>query len=493
MRTQHCKLLAVIVAVSLLAACGGGGGDDSPVSATQTVIGTISSFGSVIVNGIRFDDSSSSISMDDAAATRDQLRVGMVVQVRGRIHANSTGLANSIQYNDCVQGPITAMNQVENTVTMLGQTVRVDYDTVFDGVTLRDMNSFAIGDQVEVSCLPDPANNQLRATRMERQGVFQNGVSELEVTGVVSNLNPLAGTFMIDALTVNFAGIAAGNLPAGLDNGMTVEASGYNFATGILTADRLRDRDRDRIRYPDDDGLEVEGYVSDFVSISNFMVNGQVVNAANAVIKNGTPADIRDGLRVEVEGTMTSGVLVASVVIIKLQANANVRVEASVQNMDTAQNTITLLGRTIVINADTVLRDRLASVNQPTAITLAELNLTDRLEVNAYQDTGGSLIATRIERTEVDPLVVVKGPTDAKVPTTQLTLAGFGVATGADSLYRDASGNLVDAVSFYNAVMVPPAVATIVHVRGVVASLTTNVVDATRSTSTIGELEIGGY
>jgi conjugal transfer/entry exclusion protein len=59
-------------------------------------------------------------------------------------------------------------------------------------------------------------------------------------------------------------------------------------------------------------------------------------------------------------------------------------------------------------------------------------------------------------------------------------------------LYRDASGTLVNAVIFYNAVRVPPSAATIVHTRGVVANLATNVVDATRSMSTIGELEIGG-
>lgn len=180
----------------------------------------------------------------------------MVVRVRGRINAGaSTGVADSIQYNDCVQGPITAMNRVQNTVTVLGQTVLIDGDTVFDGVTLRDMNGFAIGDQVEVSCLQDRTRNQLRATRMERQGAFQNGTSELAVKGTVSNLNLAAGTCTIDGLSVNFAGVAAGDRPAGLTNGMTVEASGRNFANGILTADRLRDRDRDRISYPDGDGL----------------------------------------------------------------------------------------------------------------------------------------------------------------------------------------------------------------------------------------------
>jgi hypothetical protein len=487
MRTNHWKRLAVAGVVSLLAGCGGGGGD-SP-AATQTAIGTISSFGSVVVNGVHFDDSTASITMDDATATRDRLRVGMVVQVRGRINADGTGVAASIRYNDCLQGPVTAMNQERNTLTVLGRTVQVDDDTVFDGVTLRDMSSFAIGDQVEVSCLPDPANNRLRATRMERQGVFQNGVSDLEVKGTVANLNLAAGTCTIDGLTVNFAGIAAGSLPSGLANGMTVEAGGRNLASGTLTADRLRDRDRDRISYPDGDGLEVEGYVSDFVSIADFVVAGQRVNAANAVIKNGTAADIRSGLKVEAEGTMTGNVLFASTLVVKLQTS--VRVEAGMQAKDAVRSTVTLLGRAIAITPDTVLRDSLASASQPAAITLAALAPADRLEVNAYRNAAGDLVATRLERTAADSLVVVKGPADAKLPTTALTLAGFGVATGANSRYRDATGALIDATTFYAAVAVPPAVPTVVHARGVVDSLGANVVDATRSVSTTGELQIG--
>lgn len=492
MKPNQLKTLVAALAIPILTACGGSDDDPAPPAATQTVIGTISGFGSVIVNGVRFDDSAARITMDDALLTRDRLRVGMVVQVRGRINAGTgTGVADSITYNDCVQGPITAMDQVQNTVTVLGQTVQLDDDTVFDGVTLRDMNGFAIGDQVEVSCLRDTANNRLRATRMERQGAFQNGASELEVKGTVSNLNLPAGTCTIDGLSVNFAGIAAGNRPAGLANGMTIEAKGRNFANGILTADQLRDRDRDRISYPDGDGMEVEGYVSDFVSIANLKVAGQAVNAANAVIKNGTAADVANGVKVEAEGSISNGVLVASSLVLKLQTN--VRVEAGLQANDTIASTVTLLGRAIKVNADTEFRDRLASANQPTIITLATLNAGDRLEVKAYKNTSGDLIATRIERTEVDSLVVVKGPADAKVPTTQLTLAGIGVATSANSRYRDVSGTLVDATTFYNAVQVPPAVPTVVHARGVVANLATNVVDATSTVSTTGELEIGEH
>ncbi|MDO8348886.1 MAG: DUF5666 domain-containing protein, partial [Planctomycetota bacterium] len=330
-----------IVALAVLTACGGGNDDDlAPVQATQSAIGVISGFGSVIVNGVRFDDAAAAITMNGAAATRDRLRVGMVVQVRGRIHGDGTGVAESIRYDSCVQGPITAMNRVQNTVTVLGQTVEVDDGTVFDGVTLRDMNAFAIGDQVEISCYPDLARSRLRATRMERQGTFQNGASEIEVNGTVSNLNLAAGTCMVDGQTVNFGAIAAADRPAGLANGMAVEARGRQFANGVLTADMLRDRDRDRISRPDGEGLELEGYVADFVSIANFKIDGQAVNAANAVIRNGTAADLANGAKVEAEGTMSNGVLVASVLVLKLQTQ--VRVEAGLQAKDSTQGTITL-------------------------------------------------------------------------------------------------------------------------------------------------------
>jgi hypothetical protein len=158
--------------------------------------------------------------------------------------------------------------------------------------------------------------------------------------------------------------------------------------------------------------------------------------------------------------------------------------------VDTALNSITVLGQAINVNADTTMVDRIASADQPAVIALSSLNPADRLEVKAYKDTAGALVATRVERTAASPLVVVKGPADAKVPTTGLTLAGFGVETGVNTLYRDVNQITVDAATFYGAVQVPPAVPSIVHARGVVATLATNVVDATRSNSTVGELEL---
>ena len=65
------------------------------------------------------------------------------MQARARIRSDGTAVADSIQYNDCMEGPITAMNRVQNTIEVMGQTVHVDDGTVFDGVTQRDINAFA--------------------------------------------------------------------------------------------------------------------------------------------------------------------------------------------------------------------------------------------------------------------------------------------------------------------------------------------------------------
>jgi hypothetical protein len=74
---------------SLLAGCGGGGGDavSSPAGSaapSSFAAGTIAGFGSVIVNGVRFDDSKARVSDDDGqAADASVLRLGMRVEIQG--------------------------------------------------------------------------------------------------------------------------------------------------------------------------------------------------------------------------------------------------------------------------------------------------------------------------------------------------------------------------------------------------------------------------
>ncbi|MBA2721750.1 MAG: hypothetical protein H0U56_02385, partial [Methylibium sp.] len=90
------RLAALAGAVGLAACGGGGGGGGDGVGSGGTgsfAVGPISGFGSVIVNGIRYDDSGADVFDDDGnAVTANDLRLGMVIEVTGsELASTATG------------------------------------------------------------------------------------------------------------------------------------------------------------------------------------------------------------------------------------------------------------------------------------------------------------------------------------------------------------------------------------------------------------------
>ena len=78
----------LFLAAGVLAGCGGGGEGGVGTGGTGTyALGTITGFGSIIVNGVRFDDSAASVlDDDDATRSRDELKLGMTRGHRQRRH-----------------------------------------------------------------------------------------------------------------------------------------------------------------------------------------------------------------------------------------------------------------------------------------------------------------------------------------------------------------------------------------------------------------------
>jgi len=78
-----------------LSGCGGvdSGGTGSPVNAS----GPITGFGSVIVNGVHFDDTNASITdADGGVHSRDELKLGMTTSIAGSpILSDSNGSSSS--------------------------------------------------------------------------------------------------------------------------------------------------------------------------------------------------------------------------------------------------------------------------------------------------------------------------------------------------------------------------------------------------------------
>jgi hypothetical protein len=192
-RTLLTKAVVAAAAVVGLAACGGGGSSNSaPQPAAQSVpvvsSGAITGFGSVFVNGVRFETSSAAFTINGKPGTQGDQRVGHVVTVHGHRDDNGNSTADRIDFDDLVQGPVDTVDAAAGTLVVMGQTVLIDADTSFDdnipGSSLAGLNA---GDIVEVSGMRR-ADGDIQATRIEAKPAGRL----FEDTGITSNVDTAA-------------------------------------------------------------------------------------------------------------------------------------------------------------------------------------------------------------------------------------------------------------------------------------------------------------
>ena len=307
------NILAVLVTATaaLVAACGGGGGSSgsAPTAvATDYSQGPISGFGSVIVNGVRWDDSAATITDDDGVSHRSSdLKLGMMVEVDGTDvdHASGTGKALLFRIASEMAGPIASVDVAASTFVVLGVTIQVTSSTVFDDTISGGVAGLSADQVVEVQGLFDAANNSIVATRVQPSA----GAPDYRVRGVVTALDTAAKTFMLGAETVWYGGLLTDG--AWLANGLQVKVRmAKTQLNGAWVADTVRPIVR---TLADRAEAEVEGSITSFTSVTSFSVNGLPVDASGAIL----PADTSRlvlGAHVEVRGAIQDGVLVATTV-----------------------------------------------------------------------------------------------------------------------------------------------------------------------------------
>ncbi|NJM43752.1 MAG: hypothetical protein HC858_06785, partial [Brachymonas sp.] len=227
------------LAVFALGSCGGGGstvaglpgtgGTGSPINITA--MGPVNGFGSVIVNGIHFDDSAANVRMDDVVVDSASLRLGMTTKVIGSLAATSPsassttttlGVANSIEIWSVAQGIVQNI-QLPNTVTVAGLNLVVDAGTVFiDAESLASLN---VNSVIKVWGLPSSVDfTQWTITRLEVLKAPQITVS----TGKVVMRG---GQLLLNGMTLV-------NAPEGLVDGQLIRVEGTLSGTidSVLTA-----------------------------------------------------------------------------------------------------------------------------------------------------------------------------------------------------------------------------------------------------------------
>jgi hypothetical protein len=429
MKTKNALFrLAIIFAfVSTLIGCGGNGGGTPPPAGTPVVSqGSITALGSITVNGIKFEDTLANITADDTAKTPSFLQTGMTVKVSGRRNDDGiTGTADRIEVENEVRGAVAGLSG--DTFTVLGQTVVVDGGTVLDGgisFSGGTISGLLDGNEVEVHGQRD-ATGVIRATRVEKLGAD----AEDEVKGLVSNapggILDLGESFDIGTLSIatnaSTAIVPEGSVVA---DGTLVEV---HLAPGApATATRIEVEDAEDAEFEPAEGqeFEVEGFISDFnPSFPNdFFVNGVEVHVTNSTrFEGGVVTDLGNDVKVEAEGHMIGGVLVAN----KITFKDTVRFEANADGNASAG----VLGRTVVATSMTEL------INLPTGI--GAILAGDGLRIRGFLNNDGTTItATRIEKLS-NPVtadkIILQGPVSS-LNSVAMTLVIVGITVNASAV-----------------------------------------------------------
>lgn len=460
-RTPLYHAIAVTLAAGSLAACGGGDGDTTSATPTSTTtVGTITAFGSVYVNGVRFDTSSATYRVDDEDAFDDSaLGVGMKVKVKGTKNPDGmTGTAEAIYYDDDLDGPITNVTVVDpdtKSFEIFGQLVIVDAtSTVFDDLSFETL---ADGQEVEVSGYFE--NDRLIATRVELENSSDD---DDEAKGTIANYISNTGFDLILAsgtvvpVIINGGTLYDPGLSTGLSDGLYVEVEG-EWNGSALVATKIDDEDD--LLSDDDDDVEVKGTLTGDASSGWYVKGIEIVLTGSTLYEPaGLAGNLVAGMEVEVEGYMQGGALIAE----EIEAEENdLSIEAPVLSVsydpaNPKSGTLTLEfpnGQTLDVLTDnaTLFKDESGmDLNGDDSFGLDELASSGEfVEIEAYVATDGSIIATTVSREEELADTEVEAPIDAFSANASVTVLGLSWSVGPDTVYQ-IDDELTDATTFWS-------------------------------------------
>ncbi len=307
----------------MLSSCGGGSGGmlltDGGIGGTGISVGSITGFGSIWVNGVRYDVSQASFVRDGTVASgQDDYLIGEVVTIIGVINADGiSGVAETVEFDDALEGTVTEVTTDGSSIEVLGRVIQTDASTVFYGFS--QLSDLQLGNVLEISGAQDAEGVIQASSIVLKQLVFTASESKLEVEGVISDVDMSAKTFQLGSLLIDYS-VAELELPNNTpENGQYVEVESELSPQGnLILASEVESADE----YPEFElgqEIELEGYVTSFTSTQQFSVSGQpVMTNASTEVENGLLTDVQLNSFVEIEGYINEqGVLIADEVSIK--------------------------------------------------------------------------------------------------------------------------------------------------------------------------------
>lgn len=422
----------------LAAGCNFGGNQvEGGIQGTGFSIGLLTGFGSVYVNGKRFDTTGAEFVVNGITSTESALQKGMLVRVDGEWRLNGEGNADEVVYDDTLRGPINLVNWDGNefttgTISMLEQEVTVSSQTVFAGTTRLDLGTNV---NVRISGW-NLGNGNFQASLVEKINS-----TDIEVEGVISDLYEAEQTFVINGLKIQYSDTTDFAEGLTLSDGLSVEVEG-TLAGGVVSAEEIDFDDQTRFYRGDDgDDIDLSGPITSVNAANNtFVHTGLTIRWDDKTdFEDGLEAaDLTEGFFVRVEGEWRNGTLVAEEIEPR---EADAEVEARVTAIDSDLRQLIVGGVTVQVGDDTLIVDD----EDDQRIAFSDLATGDFLEVEGLDRTDGAgnpiLRAIQIEREDEDEDVfTVEGRLSAKTGSISggtLTVLGVTVNVDGDTKFED--------------------------------------------------------
>lgn len=450
------SLVGMIGITGLLAACGSERAPSVSASGSgsgsASASGTITGFGSVFVNGKRFETSGASFTVDGQSGSQNDLKVGMTVTVNGSFNGDQRS-ASVVLQKDAVEGLVQSVTADGLSLIVMGQTVSVDNTTLIDdNIPGRNVLNLVAGtDNVEVNGHIRP-NGVIQATFIEKKLV---GVTP-EVRGFVSNHTSGSATFRIGNLTVNYSGADISDMPVPNGNnwdGRFVEVKGTNFvgATMTLIATKVEPENQGIGNVIDE--FEVEGFVTQAGTPNgnriDFTIGTIPVRAtANTEFHGGTVDEIAVGAKISAEGRFDGGTLIAK----HVKFHETARLEGNIG---------TISGNSFIIEG---LPNVTVTMNSQTEVSGSlSQNAHVRVRGRVNGTTSGIVIATRVELRSADNDVDLQGSVQS-INGQALVILNMLVDTSGlqDDDFEGPNDQVIGRAAFFSAVNV----GTLVKVQG---------------------------
>ncbi len=380
----HCGVLWTVAAMALLVTgCNSGSGSGANLSENGVSFGRITGFGSVFVNGTRFNTDDAVIMVNGMTAIQDDLAEGMLIRVEGRWDDSGQGVAERIEYTDDIRGPVQNVQLDPSTGTgileIAGQVVEINTQTVFAGMT---DDSLTPGQYLGLSGWHrlDDSSYLASMVMQSNPAAFPDG-RQVEIKGIIADLDIGARTFRIGGLVVDYgnARIEMENdrrvLQPG-DEGRFVEVEGRIQGDVLIASEVEREDGGRRVSAGTGSGsgfeIKYEGPISQVGEGGvTFIIHGVTVRITGQTrFDDGLRlSDLVPGLHVEVEGRLNqAGELVAREIEPRsggawrdgAQAEVKGRVEA------VASSSFTIHGLIVHVNGQTEWDDGLRGIGDLT-------------------------------------------------------------------------------------------------------------------------------